>query len=185
MHHVSTTWSSLSLSAEAESVLPDPSGASGTSDGLGTSDSLANSTRLLAGSSQSTQLSVLVDSSHDPVDLWISSDGRMSNIDHDHFKIFVGRVLTHPVGVEDSQSLESTANTLLSNGLKVSLRLLLLDSTRALGLTIGTSLGNWPLSTTTSHGNTVDDETLLGLVSQSSCLVRSCGARSTVDLNNN
>ena len=108
----------------------------------------------------------------------------MGDIHHDDLEVLVGGVLTNPVGVEDSQSLESTANTLLSNGLEVSLWLLLLDSTRALGLTIGTSLGNWPLSTTTSHGNTVDNETLLGLVSQSSCLVRSCWAGSTVDLEN-
>ena len=114
--------------------------------------------------------------------LWISSDCRMGHVDHNHFKVLVGRILTNPVGIKDSQTLESTSNTLLGNGLKIPLWLLLLDGTRALGFTIGTSLGDWPFSSTTSHGNTVDDETLLGLVTKSSCLVWSSWAGSSMNL---
>ena len=175
----------LTLPAQAESVLPDPSGAPGASNGLVGAHTLANSSGLLAGGSEAAQLTVLVDSVHDPVDLWISPDGRMGHVHHDHLEVLVGRVLAHPVGVEDSQSLESAANTLLGDGLKVSLGLLLLDSTGALGLTIGTSLGDWPLASTTPHGNTVDDKSLLGLVSKSASLVGPGGTRSTVHLDIN
>merc|ERR1719186_2482790 len=66
--------------------------------------------------------------------------------------------------------------------MKVSLRLLLLDSTRSLGLTIGTPLSNRTLAATTPHGDTVDDESLLGLVSQPASFVWPGWARSTVDL---
>ena len=114
--------------------------------------------------------------------LWISSDCRMGHVDHNHFKVLVGRILTNPVGIKDSQTLESTSNTLLGNGLKIPLWLLLLDGTRALGLTIGTSLGHWPLSASTSHGDTVDDEPLLGLVSKSASFVGSGGTRSSMNL---
>ena len=172
----------LTLPAQAESVLPDPSGASGAPDGLVGADTLAHSSRLLAGGGEAAQLTVLVDSVDDPVDLGVSPDGGMGHVHHDHLEVLVGGVLTHPVAVEDSQSLESASNTLLSDGLKVPLRLLLLDSTRALGLTIGTSLGDWPLASSTPHGNAVDDKSLLGLVSKSASLVRAGGTRSTVHL---
>jgi len=125
---------------------------------------------------------VLLDWSAHPVDLGVSGDGGVVDVDHDDLIVLVGGVLTHPVGVQDPQALESSANSFLSNGLKVSLRLLLLDSTRSLGLTIGTSLGNRTLAATTPHGDAVDDESLLGLVSQPASFVWPGWARGTVDL---
>ena len=125
---------------------------------------------------------MLLDWSAHPVDLGISGDGGMVDVDHDDLIVLVGGVLAHPVGVQDPQALESSAHSFLSNGLKVSLRLLLLDSTRSLGLTIGTSLGNRTLAATTPHGDTVDDESLLGLVSQPASFVWPGWARGTVDL---
>ena len=106
----------------------------------------------------------------------------MSDIHHDDLEVLVGGVLADPVRVEDPEASQSATNTLLSDGLEVPLWLLLFDSTRALGLTIGTSLGHWPLSASTSHGNTVDDEPLLGLVSQSASFVGSGGTRSSMNL---
>merc|ERR550539_563143 len=95
---------------------------------------------------------------------------------------FVGGVLADPVGAEDPESLQSPANSLLRDGLEVALGLLLLDSTRGLGLSIGTSLGDGPLPAATSHGNAVDDEALLGLVPQPAGLVRPGRAGGAVDL---
>ena len=125
---------------------------------------------------------MLLDGVHDPVDLGVASNGRMCNIHHDHLEVLIGGVLAHPIRVEDSESPESTTHSLLSDGLKIPLRLLLLDRTRALGLTIGTSLSDGALPATTPHGNPVDDEALLGLVSKTAGLVRSGGPGSTVDL---
>merc|ERR550525_1635487 len=99
----------------------------------------------------------------------------MSNVHHDDLEVLVGGVLTDPVGIKDPETFQSTTHTLLGDGLKVPLWLLLFDGTRALGLTIGTSLGHWPLSASTSHGDTVDDEPLLGLVTQSASFVGSGG----------
>ena len=172
----------LSLPAQAESVLPDPPGSPGSSLGLVVAPAMTKTSGPLTSSSQTSQLTMLVDSVHDPVDLRISSDALVRHVHHDHLEIFVGRVLSNPITVEDPQPLESATNTLLSDGLKVSLRLLLLDSTRALGFTIGTSLGHRPLATSTSHGNAVDDEALLGLVSKSASPVRAGGTRSTMNL---
>ena len=47
---------------------------------------------------------------------------------------------------------------LLGDGLEVPLRLLLLDSTGALGLTIGAALGHGALAPTTPHADAVDDK---------------------------
>merc|ERR1719167_1642665 len=68
------------------------------------------------------------------------------------------------------------------NRLKISFRFLLLNCTRSFWLTIRTSLSNRAFATTTPHGNTVDDESLLGFVSQATCLVRPSGTRSPMNL---
>ena len=143
---------------------------------------LAQAAGLLAGVSQTAELSVLVDGATDPVSLGVPPDGGMGDVHHDDLEVLVGGVLTNPVGVEDPQTLESPAHSLLGDGLEVTLGLLLLDSTRGLGFTVRTSLSDGPLPATTPHGNAVDDESLLGLVSQPAGLVRPGGAGSTVDL---
>ena len=119
---------------------------------------------------------------HDPVDLGIASDGGGSHIDHDHLEVLVGRVLANPVRVQDPETLESTAHSLLGDGLEVPLRLLLLNRTRALGLTIRTTLGDRALPASTPHGNPVDDESLLSLVAKTAGLVGSGGPGGTMDL---
>ena len=172
----------LTLPAETKSVLPDPPGPPGASNGLGVGRALADTARLLAGVGQAAQLPVLVDSATNPVSLRVASDGGVGDVNHDDLEVLVGGVLTNPVGVEDPQSLQSPAHTLLGDGLEVTLGLLLLHGTRGLGFTVGTSLGNGPLPATTSHGNAVDDESLLGLVSQPAGLVGPGWAGSAVDL---
>ena len=134
---------------------------------------------------EAAKLPVFVDGATDPVSLGVPPDGGMGDVHHDDLEIFVGGVLANPVGAEDPESLQSPANSLLRDGLEVALGLLLLDSTRGLGLSIGTSLGDGPLPAATSHGNAVDDEALLGLVPQPAGLVRPGGAGSAVDLQEN
>jgi len=125
---------------------------------------------------------VLHDWSAHPVDLGVPSDGCVVNIHHDHLVVLVGRVLPNPVRVEDPQSLESPSHPFFSNRLKIPFWLLLFHSSRGFGFSIRTTLGNWALAATTSHGDTIDDKSLLSLVPQSTSFIRSCWARSSVDL---
>jgi len=113
--------------------------------------SLAETTRRLASSGKTSELPVLLDWVTHPVNLRVPGDGGVVDVNHDDLEVLVGRVLSHPVRVQDPQTLESAANTLLGDGLKVPLWLLLLDSSGSLGLTIRTSLGNWALAASTSH----------------------------------
>merc|ERR1719495_2938046 len=125
---------------------------------------------------------MFLDSSTHPVDLRIPGDGVVVDVNHDDLEILVCRVLTHPVRVQNTETLKATANTFLGKILQVPLRLLLIDRSRSLGFTIRTSLGNRPLPSTSPHGNPIDNISLLGLVSQSAGLVRARGTGSTVDL---
>ena len=50
---------------------------------------------------------------HDPVDLGVTPDGGVGHVHHDHLEVLVGGVLAHPVGVEDTETLQSTTNTFL------------------------------------------------------------------------
>ena len=101
---------------------------------------------------------MLHDRSAHPVDLGVATDGLVVRVDHDDLEIFVGGVLTHPVGVEDAETLESASHALLGNGLQVPLWLLLLDGTRRLGLAVRATLGDGAFASTTSHGDAVNDE---------------------------
>merc|ERR1719477_228505 len=89
---------------------------------------------------------MLLDWATHPVDLGIPGDGGVVHIHHDDLEVLVGRILSNPVRVQNSQTLESPANTFLSDGLKIPLWLLLLHSTRSLGLAIRTALSNGALA---------------------------------------
>merc|ERR1719180_605166 len=85
-------------------------------------------------------------------------------------------------GVKNPETFKPAANPLFGDRLKIPLRLLLVDRTRGLGLTIGATLGNRALASTPPHGDAVDDVALLGLVTQPACLVRPGWPRSAVHL---
>lgn len=76
---------------------------------------LAQAAALLSCRRQATHLSVLVHSLCDPLGVWVASDSLVEGVDQDHLKELVGRVLTHPVGVQHSQCSAVTASTLLEN----------------------------------------------------------------------
>ena len=69
----------------------------------------------LAGSGETPEFPVLHDGPAHPVDLGVTCDGLVVDVDHDDLVVLVGRVLSNPVGVEDAETLESAANTLLQN----------------------------------------------------------------------
>lgn len=153
-----------------------------TTAGLGVVEqvTLGNTSGLLTSSSKTSGLSVLVDWVDNPVDSWVSSDGVVRWVHQDNFVVLVGGVLVNPVRVQDSQVGSSSADSLLS-GDSQGLLVLELSNTLVGWLTVGSTLWNRSLSATSSDSDTEDDETLLGLVAQSSGLVWSGRSRSSVD----
>lgn len=135
---------------------------------------MSQSSGLLSSGGETTVLSVLVNRVTDPVDAGVLTDGSVERIDKDDFVILVGRVLVSPVRVQDTKTTEGTSSSFLSDASDASLVLELVD-TMSLGLSVDDTLGDLSLSASTSNLDSVDDVTLLGLVSQAAGLVRAGG----------
>lgn len=146
----------------------------------------------------------------DPVDAGITTDGLVLGVDKDDLVVLVGRVLVDPVGVQDAQVSSAATNTLLSGGLESTLVLELVNTVvgglacshnRTLAKknpsistdlkkicfstgkirTVGGTLGDRALAATAADTGTVDNVTLLGLVTETTGLIGARGARGTVD----
>ena len=127
---------------------------------------------LSAGSGKTSALSVLVLVGSDPVDSGVSSDGLVEGVNENDFEELEGSVLTNPVGVEHSEVSASSSDSLLSDRSVGSVGLELVD-TLVNGLSVNDSLGDGLLSATSSDSDSVDDITLLLLVTELSGLVGS------------
>ena len=158
-------------------LLPGLSAASG---GVVESVTLSETTGFLSGGSQSARFAVLVDWVDDPVDARIAADGLVLRVNEDDLKVLVGGVLVDPVRVQDSQVGAAATDTLLGGGLEGSLVLELVN-TLVGWLSVGSTLWNWALATTTTDTDTVDNVSLLGLVTETASLVRTGWTGSTVD----
>ena len=141
---------------------------------------LVETTGLLASSSETTRLAVLVDCVDDPVDAWVAADGLVLWVEHDDLEVLVGGVLVDPVGVQDAQVGAAAADTLLSGSAQSTLVLELVD-TLVGGLAVGGTLGGRALAATAANTDTVDNVSLLGLVSETTSLVGAGRTGSTVD----
>jgi len=141
---------------------------------------LSVTTVLLANGGKTTSFAVLVDGVNDPVDAGITTDGFVGRIDKDDLKVLVGSILVDPVRVQNTQVSALAANTLLSGGLERALVLELVD-TLVDGLTEGSTLGGGSLTVTATNTDTVDNITLLGLVAETTSLIGTRRAGSTVD----
>ena len=104
---------SSTFPAEFERISPEPGGSARPSSCLGKLATLAETTRPLAGRGETSQFPVFHDSATHPVNLGVPSYRLVVGVDQDHLEIFVGGVLAHPVGVEDTETLQSTTNTFL------------------------------------------------------------------------
>lgn len=96
-----------------QTVAPSPGGTTRSSNGLRESISLADTSGALASGSKSAHLTMLHDSLADPVDLGVTSDGIVIGINENDLKVLVGRILGHPVRVEDAETTETASNTFL------------------------------------------------------------------------
>lgn len=81
--------SHLSVSLEVESIVSLP-GLSATSSCLVVSVTLAQTTRLLAGSGETSGFAVLVNGVDDPVDTSITTDGLVLRVNEDNLIVLVG-----------------------------------------------------------------------------------------------
>ena len=141
---------------------------------------LEETSGLLSSGGESTELSVSLLGGDDPVDAWVSSDGLVGWIDKDDFVELEGGVLTNPVGVENTEVGALASNSLLSNRL-VSDGLLQLADTHVSWLSVDASLGDVSLTATSADTGSVDDESLLSLVSELACLLWSGWTAALVD----
>lgn len=164
---------------ELESIAPSPCCTVRSTDSVVALVALSKATAPAASRCQPTNLSVLVDWFGDPLGVGISSDSFMEWINEDDLKKFVCGIFTNPVGIQDSQSSTMAPSSLLSNRLKASGKLQLVN-TVVDRLAVGCTLRNWALATTAADTDPVNDITLLSLVSQPSRLIRPGGAGSPV-----
>jgi len=140
----------------------------------------AQATILFADAGKTTRLAVLVNRLGDPVDPGIATNSLVVRIDQDDFIVLVDTILVDPVRVEDTQVATSPSNTLLRNTPQATLRLDMLD-TLTNRLAVGSTLGHLFLAVTPPDTNTVDDISLLGLVSETASLIRARRTRCSVD----
>lgn len=125
---------------------------------------------LLSNRSKSSALSVLLVT--DPVDLWVSSDGLVIWVDDDNLIVFISSILSNPVRVKHSKVGAVFTDSDLSDGLKWSGGLDLVDSL-VNWFTVNDTLLVLSLSSSSSDLTSVSDITLLGFISESSGLIDS------------
>lgn len=155
-------------------------GVSSTLGSLVVQVTLVNTSGLSTCSSQASVFSVLVDWVTDPVVSSIVSDGIVGWVNKNDFVVLVGGVFIDPVGVQDSQVGCSSADSFFSSDSK---RLLVLQMVDTLvgWLTVSSTLWNRSLSVTSSDSDSVNDKTLLSLVTQLSSLLWSRWLGSSVN----
>lgn len=137
---------------------------SSTSLGVVEQVTLVDTSGFLTSTGKTSGFSVLVNWVSDPVVSSVTSDGLVGWVNKNDFKVLVGGILVNPVRVQDSQVSSSSTNSFLSSG---SQRLLVLQLSNTLvgWLTVSGTLWSRSLSTTSSNSDSVDNKSLLGLVS--------------------
>jgi hypothetical protein len=170
----------LTVATKRKSVAALPGGTTTGTLGVVESVSLLVTARLLTDSSQATGFTTLVDGVDDPADTRIVTDSLVRGVNEDDFVVLVGGILVDPVRVEHTEVAALATNTFLGGGTEGTL-ILQLVNTFVDRLTVSGTLGDRSLTTTTTDTDTVDNVTLLGLVAQTTSLVRARRTRSTVD----
>jgi len=133
---------------------------------------LVHASGLLAGGGESAHLTVLHLDGADPIDAGVTADGLVGWVDEDDLVELEAGILTNPVRVEGAQVRALAGDALLSNRLVSAASLDLGDATRVSGLTVDATLGGVTLAATTTDADTVDDVSLLRLVTNSSRFLR-------------
>ena len=148
-----------------------PVSANGWSELVGLVSSLVHASRLLSGRGESSELSLLVLSRHDPVDSWVVSDCFVRWVDENNFIEFVTGVLTNPVRAEYAHVGAFASNTFLSDRFMCSGLLDFAHATGVAWLSIDASLLHISFTAASANTNSIDDVSLLSLVSELAGLV--------------
>jgi hypothetical protein len=170
----------LTVTTERKGVATLPGSATTRALGVVETVTLSMTTGLSTDGGKTTGLTTLVNGVGDPVDTGIATDGLVRGVDKDDLKVLVGGILVDPVRVQHTEVSALLTNTLFGGGAEGALVLELVN-TLVDGLTIGGTLGNGSLATTTTNTDTVDNVTLLGLVTQTTGLVGAGRTRGTVN----
>mmetsp|Transcript_3127 Transcript_3127/g.3605 ORF Transcript_3127/g.3605 Transcript_3127/m.3605 type:complete len:223 (+) Transcript_3127:204-872(+) len=167
---------SLTETLETHGVAPLPGGKVGSSlDSICAVTSLAKSTALASSGSETSALSVLVYRVTDPVDAGIIADLGVGRIYKDDLVVLHGGVLVDPVRVQYTKVGELASYLLLSNGLKITLKLKVVD-TLVLGLTEYHTTVILTLTSSTTYTYADNNVSLLSLVTKTVSLVGTGGA---------
>ena len=105
----------------------------------------------------------------------------MGWIDKNDFIEFEASILSYPVRVENTEVGAFAANTFFTDRFVGSGLLDLGEATGVAWLTVNTSFLNWSFTSTSADANSVDDETLLSLVTEFAGLVWASWSLSLVD----
>lgn len=141
---------------------------------------LAQSPVLFPNAGETAGFAAFVHWLGNPIDTGIPANSFVVGIHKDDFEVLVNAVLVYPVRVQDSQVSATPSNTFLGSTPKTALGLQVVD-TLADRLAVGGTLWNWLFAVTTTNADTVDNVALLGLVSQTTSLVRAGRARCTMN----
>lgn len=168
-------YNNLTVTLEPGDVAVEPGGTVGSSlDPVGAVAGLAQAARFAPSRGEATALTMLMNGVDDPVDTGIVTDLGVGGINEDNFVVLHGGILVDPVGVKDAEVGELASDLLLSNGLKVTLELKVVN-TLMLGLTPDHTTMVLTLAASSADSAANDDVTLLGLVAEAVGLVSTSG----------
>lgn len=139
---------------------------------------LAKTSGLASCRSKSAALTVLVDRVTDPVDTGVVTDLGVGRIDKNDLVVLHGSILVDPVRVEYTKIGELASYLLLSNRLKVSLELKVVD-TLVLGLTEYHTTVILTLTSSTTDSDANNYVSLLSLVTKTVSLLGTGGLVAT------
>ena len=137
-------------------------------------------TVLATGRGETAHLAVLVRRVANPVDARIFANALVHRVNHDDFVVLVHGILVQPVRVQHSQRTASSRRAFLGDRLQVAREFELGDAA-VHRLPVHLTLVHRTLTTTATDAGAVDDKTLLGLVSETTRLVRARRARHAAD----
>ena len=168
---LSETLSVLSVSPEFLGVSSFPVSADGGSEFSGGSSSSVKTSSFLTGGGKTTELSVCVLGSNNPVNSGVTSDAFVAWVDHDDFVEFEGSILSNPVGVENTEVGALAANSFFSSRFVGSFFLQFAD-TLVNRFSMNDTFTDESLTSSTSDTDSVDNVSLSSFVSELSCLFR-------------
>lgn len=172
--------SNLSVATEGEGVVELPDVTTARAVLVEATALVTETTELLAGGGEATDLAVLHGRLADPVDGGVATDGGVAGVDHDDLEELEGTVLTDGVGVEDAEVHAVAGSALLSEGTEGAGTGHAEDPLTT-GLAPDDATVSGPSAATTADADAVDDVTLLGLVAELAGLVGASGVSGAVD----